>query len=82
MRLNPKTCRELQVNFLNYQPGPPQGLVLGSASISQVDSYKLLGVYISSDLSWNIHIDYIVKKGSKRLYALRVLARAGIPRLT
>ena len=78
MRLNPKKCKELQVNFLNYQPGPPRGLVLGSTSISQVDSYKLLGVYISSDLSWNIHIDYIVKKASKRLYALRVLARAGV----
>ena len=39
----------------------------------------MLGVYISSDLSWNIHIDYIVKKASKRLlYALRVLARAGV----
>ena len=78
MRFNPKKCKELQVNFLNYQPAPPQGLVLGSASISQVDSYKLLGVYISSDLSWNIHIDYIVKKVCKRLYALRVLARAGV----
>ena len=43
-----------------------------------MDSYKLLGVYTSSDLFWKIHIDYIAKKASKRLYALRVLARAGV----
>ena len=69
----------MQVNFLHYLPASPQGLVLGSTSISQIDSYKLLGVYISSDLSWNYHIDYIVRKASKHLYALRVLGKAEVP---
>ena len=33
-----------------------------------VDSVKLLGLNISSDLTWNIYINETVKKGSKRLY--------------
>lgn len=47
MRLNSKKCKELQVKFFHYLPASPQGLVPGSISIRQVDSYMLLGVYIS-----------------------------------
>ena len=41
-------------------------------------NYKLLGVYISDDLSWNAHIQHIVKKPKKRLYALRTLKKSGL----
>ena len=41
-------------------------------------TYKLLGVYISDDLSWNVHIEHIVKKANKRLYALRALKKSGL----
>ena len=41
-------------------------------------TYKLLGVYISEDLSWNVHIEHIVKKANKRLYALRALKKSGL----
>jgi hypothetical protein len=34
---------------------------------------------ISKDLKWIEHVDYICKKASKRLYALRLLKRASIP---
>ena len=33
-----------------------------------VDIVKLLGLNISSDLTWNIYINETVKKGSKRLH--------------
>ncbi len=33
---------------------------------------------MSSDLKWNCHVDYIIKKASKKLYSLRVLRRAGV----
>ncbi len=35
--------------------------------IHHVHSFKLLGVYISSDLSWDFHVEYIVKKVAKRM---------------
>ena len=34
---------------------------------------------ISKDLKWIEHVDYICKKASKRLYALRLLKRSSIP---
>ena len=39
-----------------------------------------MGVNISSNLTWNIHINEIVKKASKRLYFLTQLKRATIAR--
>lgn len=46
--------------------------------IERVTQLKLLGVFIDSTLSWNAHIDYIVKKAAKRLYFLKVLKRSGL----
>ena len=34
---------------------------------------KLRGIYISSDLQWDFHVNYIRKKCSSRCYAIRVL---------
>ena len=44
----------------------------------RVSSYKLLGVIISDDLSWNEHCDSIHKKATKRLFVLRTLKRVGL----
>ena len=44
-------------------------------------NYKLLGVYLNEDLSWNTHIDYMFKKACKRLYSLRILKRGGVASL-
>ena len=45
-------------------PGPLSklsipALVIDYNSIERVCGFKLLGVYISNDLSWNLHVDYI-----------------------
>ena len=40
---------------------------------NSISTRKVLGVYITSDLTWGHHCDYIVKRAGKRLYALRVL---------
>ena len=44
-----------------------------------VSSYfKLLGVWITADLTWNLHVEKINSKASKRLYVLRLLRRTGL----
>ena len=63
---------------MQYSPFPPATLTVGGSVIERVLTYKLLGVYISEDLSWNVHIEHIVKKANKRLYALRTLKKGGL----
>jgi hypothetical protein len=46
--------------------------------IDRADSFKLLGVYISSDMSWDFHVDYIVKKVVKRTFCIKTLVHSGI----
>ena len=61
----------MEINFLKHQCVNLQPLVVGDAVAKQVDNCKLLGVYISSDLSWNEHVDFSVKKATKRIYSLK-----------
>ena len=68
----------MEINFLKHQCVNLQPLVVGDAVAKQVDNYKLLGVYISSDLSWKEYVDFIVKKATKRLYSLKVLRKASV----
>ena len=45
-------------------------ICIDNEQIERVDQVKILGVTVSNDLSWNIHIDNIIAKASKRLYML------------
>ena len=47
--------------------------------IQRVQSFKLLGVIFSSDLSWGQHVSYILQKISKRYHLIFELARIRIP---
>ena len=46
--------------------------------IKVVSDAKLLGLTISSDLTWNAHITEVIKKAAKRLYFLIQLKRARV----
>ena len=78
MRLNKKKCKDMVNNFLKYQPTVITPIQLNGIVIDRVSSYKLLGVIISNDLSWNEHCDSIHKKATKRLFVLRTLKRVGL----
>ena len=53
-------------------------LMIGGTVIDRVQSYKLLGLHISNDLTWNSHCETVYKKAVKRLYGLRVLKKPGM----
>ena len=78
MSLNVKKTKELRISFLK-KPVQFDNLTSAGTEINIVDNFKLLGVTISSDLTWNTHIDVICAKASRRLYALRILKRSGAP---
>ena len=68
MKLNPSKCNEMLINFMSNHNFVINPIILGNNVIERISTYKILGVYISSDLKWDYHIDYIVKKANKRLF--------------
>ena len=69
----------MPISFTKSQQEFEPILINGDA-LEVVDSVKLLGLNISSDLTWNSHINEILKKASKRLYFLLQLKRAKVTR--
>ena len=63
MKLNPRKCKTMNFGF----------------QIEQVSSMKLLGVFMSEDITWVAHCDYVVKNANRRLYAPRQLKKCGAP---
>ncbi|CAB4038353.1 RNA-directed DNA polymerase from mobile element jockey, partial [Paramuricea clavata] len=77
MELNPKKCKEMVISFLEYSLQCDNVIHISGVPIELVSSFKLLGL-LSDDLSWNCHVDYVIKKANTRLYALRILKKAGL----
>jgi hypothetical protein len=50
-------------------------IFLKSDRIDQVDQTKFLGLIVDENLSWDDHINYVVKKLSSGIYALRQMSR-------
>ena len=65
--------------FAVSQPTQLGPLQLMGSVVKRVNSYKILGIHVTNDMSWNEHTDYVFKKANKRLYALRLLARSKVP---
>ena len=53
-------------------------ICVGYNEVERIRMYKLLGVIISDDLKWNTHVEFVIAKAAKRLFALRLLKRAGV----
>ena len=45
-------------------------LTLESSTIEQVKQHKMLGLWIDSGVSWNLHIDKLIKKISRNTFLL------------
>ena len=74
-QLNETKCKELQISF-SKSVDPFKAVTINNKPIEVVTSVKLLGLTISNNLSWNAHIENVIKKGASRLYLLRQLKRA------
>ena len=77
MCLNPSKCKIMAFDFLHYSFQCPPVATCGCI-LEEVKPSKFLGVFISHDLTWTVHCDYIMKKANRRLYALRQLRRGGV----
>ncbi|KAI8493848.1 hypothetical protein Bbelb_281950 [Branchiostoma belcheri] len=72
MQLHPKKCKVLYLHFSRTVPPLPQ-LKIDDHPLQKVKVAKLLGLHLQADLRWDVHVDYMVKKGGTRLFLLRKL---------
>ena len=66
MKLNPEKCKEIIVDFLQYNATKWQPISINGKQVEVVTVFKLLGVYLSSDLTWTAHCEYIIYKESQQ----------------
>ena len=76
-QLNSDKCKELRVSFAKTQRQFSPIMVNGK-ELEIVPKAKLLGLTISSNLTWNAHVRDVIKKASKRIYFLIELKRANV----
>ena len=57
----------------------PSALPIDTKALESDDIHKVLGITIQSNLKWDLYINEVVAKASKRLHILRVLKRGGVP---
>ena len=80
MKINANKTQELLICFCKDSTHAANlpNIVVDDKPVARVNQAKILGIVLSSDLTWNAHVDYIVSKACKRLYMLYQLKRAGI----
>ena len=65
VQLHPDKCKELRITF-SKNPSVLDPLVVNGKEIETVDNNaKLLGVTMSSDLTWDVHIEEVIKKRTR-----------------
>ena len=76
-QLNKRKCKELRISCARSEP-EFEPIWVNRQTLEAVDSVKLLGLNISSDLTWNVHVSELVRKVSTRLYFLRQLKKSHV----
>jgi hypothetical protein len=63
MLINTKKTKEMLIHFGRAEPENDIPLLhVNNVDIERVQSFKLLGVFISNDLSWSTHVNFMLKK--------------------
>ena len=78
MIVHPGKPKELLISFLKATMDITRLHIRGHP-IERCPSAKLLGVILSADLKWDLHVDSMCKKASKRLHQLVILKRCKAP---
>ena len=64
VKLNIDKCKELRISFASISCKFPP-VAVGGERIKVVSDAKLLGLTISSDITWNAHITEVIKKAAQ-----------------
>ena len=79
MHLNTSKTKEMVIYFgKQYSKSELVYTRIVDSNIERVETFKLLGVIFSSDLTWKAHVEYIISKASKRIFVVYQLVRSGL----
>ncbi|KAI8482039.1 hypothetical protein Bbelb_402150 [Branchiostoma belcheri] len=78
MKLHPRKCIVMHVSFTKAPFQRPQLSIAGEPLV-EVQTVKLLGIHVQSDLHWESHVNNVVRKGSQKLYLLSQLRSFNLP---
>ena len=67
MKLNASKCSVMQISFCK-QPVQQTVLFIDDTQLCNVESPKILGLIVQSDLKWNKHVTDLLKRSNKKLY--------------
>ena len=76
MKLNQKKTKIMLFNRSTKYDFHPE-IFVEDELLEVVESTKLLGVMVSSDLKWDTHISYVVRRVMKKLWMLRRVKQLG-----
>ena len=80
MVINTSKTQEMVVYFCKQLCVDDTPLIcINGRHIKRVVSFKLLGVVISLDVTWEAHVSYILSKTSRRIYCILNLRKADVP---
>ena len=65
LTLNPTKCKTMVISRKRNSVQPYAQFVLNGRPLEQVETFKYLGILLSSDLSWSAHIESICTKARK-----------------
>ena len=68
LQFNPDKCKELRKFSFARSPVELDTVIIDRREVEVASTTKLLGLTISANLTWNAHIEEVVKKASKRFY--------------
>ena len=77
-QLNLEKTKELTITF-HRSPEHFDPVTVDGIQIQETTSSKLLGLIINNTLTWNDHVDSLIKKAARKIYFLVQLKRARVP---
>ena len=79
MALNPDKCKVMRLSRKNVAGRQVPSYVILNKPIDVVQSYKYLGVLISSNMKWGDHVKYVTSRASRLFGFIRRLVRCNDP---
>ena len=76
MNINAKKTKEMLLGSILKDP--PAAITFDTGAVDRVTSFKLLGVTVMNNPSWEEHAYAICTKASKRLHFLKLLKRSSM----